>query len=415
MSTDRPLAGVLVSATARSAVHNATVEVATDAAGRFQMTGLHAGEYELTALAPAWAAERTTATLGVAETSEGVRLRARPATVVSAVIRAGGKACAGGQLALHERAASADVEGKLTIAGVVPRTYAARASCPGSVAWSGEHQVGTTPVLREWELETGAVVSGRVERANGAPFPGAHVGIVPRRVNDKEPPSPLMECVSDEAGAFECSGVAPGEYTIWIASDPVSPPASITISSGAINPGPIVLRARPAATILAHVGPARSTQVGAFNVLARRALEFPVIAVVEPDGHARFDLPLGEYTVYLGPTSDVPPDARRVVLSADGQRVEVELPRPSLLSISGVAVDAAGMPVPDVWVHAESTAWDAMGAPLGVPTLTNERGEFTVQELIPGSYRIMADRSRSERTRDAVQAGAEDVVLRLAD
>lgn len=417
-ATEQPVADVLVAATAQSGLHGATFEVSTDVAGHFQFTGLHAAKYELTAMAERWVGEPSTVTLGVAETSNGVQLRVRPATTVSAVIRGGGQACARGQLQLQGPAdlgGSSKGDGKVIVAGVVAGVYAARVSCPGSVSWSGELAVGLDPVMREWDLAPGAALRGRVERANGKPLPAAHVMVVPRDRSESGRPVAGVECVSDEAGEFECGGIAPGEYQIQLGSSPTFEPPVISIGSGARAPELVVLRAQSTATILAHIGDGRATRVGTFEVLARAANELPVSAGIGPDGHAHFDLPLGKYAVYLGPTSGVPLEARQVTLSADGERVEVVLPAPELLEISGVVLDAAGVPVPDEWVFAESTAIEATGYPLGTPALSNERGEFTVQDLIPGAYRILTDRSRLHRTLETIHAGARDVVLRLPD
>lgn len=416
--TDEPVAAVLVSASAGSALHGATIEVTTDQAGRFQMTGLHAGTYELTATAQRWGGGASSVTLGVADISEGVQLRVRPATTLSAVIRVSGKACASGRLDLQGPAnlgASTEDNGELTIGGVLPGLYKADVYCPGSIGWSGELEVGTEPLLKTWDLNAGSVVSGRVERANGEPLAGAHVGIVARASGEIQRRSTSVGCVSDEAGNFECGGLAPGDYTIRLGRDPVSDPPAIVVTSDGASAAPLVLRARPMATILAQMEGAQPARLGTFEVLARAANEFPVSAGVAPDGHARFDLPLGQYAVYLGPTSGVPRDVRQVVLSADGETVEVRVPVPELLEISGVVLDEAGFPVPDEWVFAESTAIEGTGQPLGAPALTSERGEFTVQDVIPGAYRILTDRSRTHRTQEAVQAGARDVVLRLPE
>jgi hypothetical protein len=424
VATARPVGAVIVSATPRSALHPAALQARSDEDGRFEISGLHAADYDLSAVSEGWAGETTSITLGVADVSDGITLRVHAATQVSAVIRSRGTACVGAELMLQAVAppgpglrgvtdfgALADEAGQVTLGGLVPGKYTARVACPGAISWTGALEIGTQPVHREWDLEQGASLRGRVERANGEPLAGAHIAIVGRG-KAGELPVARVQCRSDDAGAFECGGLTPGEYQISLGGDAVTEPASILIQSGASDPAPLVLRAKPSATLLAHIGAAKSARLGSFQVLARQRDELPVSAVVEADGRARFELALGQYAVYLGPTSSVPRDAPRVLLSADGERVQVELSQPQLLDISGVVLDAAGLPLPDLWVYAESSARDATGAPVGAPALSNEHGEFTLQELIAGSYNIFAGEGRSQRTND-VHAGARDVLLRV--
>jgi protocatechuate 3,4-dioxygenase beta subunit len=270
--------------------------------------------------------------------------------------------------------------------------------------------VGTEPLLRDWDLDSGISVQGKVERANGRPFPNANVQLTPKTAGV----TTLVSCTSDEEGAFDCTGLEPGEYDISVGVAPVTSPRSITLPAGKKQLPPIVLRASAAATILARIA-SNLASLGTFSGFARRGNEPPRFADIDNDGFARFDVPLGEYRVYLGPTSIAPENAALAVLRADGERVHVELAVPSLLDISGVVVDTNGQPVPDSWVHAESTGIAGRGMPMGVPSLTNEAGEFTVRHLIPGGYHLLAEGARPRSKLRAVQAGATNVIVHSSD
>jgi len=176
----------------------------------------------------------------------------------------------------------------------------------------------------------------------------------------------------------------------------------------------MLVRARASASILVQIrSTGHTTRPAHFEVLARPTLGNPVTGLSADDGSAQFHLPLGDYEIYVGPTSFLPIDARRVALNTDGQVVQVALSEPTLFEISGTVLDAAGVPVPDEWINAESAAREATGMPLGVAALTNERGEFTLKQLIEGAYNIIVGERRRQLEARPVQAGATDVVLSL--
>jgi hypothetical protein len=175
---------------------------------------------------------------------------------------------------------------------------------------------------------------------------------------------------------------------------------------------PIVLRAAPYATILVSIGDSQWGTSGGLQVLARRSDDLLVGATATSDGQMRFDLLLGDYSVYLGPRSKLPADARSVRLVAYGQVVHVELDAPRLLGISGVVLDEQGGPVPDLWIYAESASIEGGGLPLGVPALTSAQGEFVIDQLLPGEYHLATSERRVRLTAEAVPAGARNVVVR---
>jgi hypothetical protein len=275
--------------------------------------------------------------------------------------------------------------------------------------------VGSEPVHRDWDLQLGSSLRGRVERHDGRPVAGAHIAMATVEAPPTEAGHAGTECVSDDAGSFECDGLPSGEYALSLDGQRVSDPASVMLGGPGESPQPIVLHPAPAATVLVRLDSTRAARAGQFEILARSDAGTTVSAVAESDGSARFDLPFGEYAFYLGPTSTAPKDARRVTLDSAERIVELQLPTPHLLTISGSVVDTLGNPAGDLWVNAESAASDATGIPLGVPTLTNERGEFLIGGLIEGTYNIIvAERQRHVESRP-IQAGAEGVSLRLTE
>jgi hypothetical protein len=117
------------------------------------------------------------------------------------------------------------------------------------------------------------------------------------------------------------------------------------------------------------------------------------------------------YAVYVGASADVPPDAVAVELR-DGDAVSVELALPQMLQISGHLVDAHGMAVVDAWVRASPVDFgrdDQTDA-----ALSDEQGEFTLQNLLPGSYDVAASDGQRRSVAHGIPAGTSELRLELA-
>jgi hypothetical protein len=122
------------------------------------------------------------------------------------------------------------------------------------------------------------------------------------------------------------------------------------------------------------------------------------------------DLPLADYDVYVElPTSGATARAR---LQQDGQIVSLELPAPPRGSIAGKVVDESGSPLIDAWVSASPSEPLARAAQVSdPPTLTDERGEFTLSDLAPGNYELQARSSAGAGRREGVPVSSRAVIL----
>jgi protocatechuate 3,4-dioxygenase beta subunit len=414
-ATNEPVPGVSVSAFAQSVVPGSVRPALADAAGRFQLTGLHAGTYRLHAAGPQWAGGDVTATLGLAEVSDAMVLKVRPAATLSGVIRARGEPCRAGSVLLTGEVAfgaSADAQGEVSIEGVVSGSYDVMVMCPGSVS-SHERLEIDAPVHRQWDLGAGVTVHGRVERASGKPFAGIAV-----RMTAAAPPgaSPALdvpvECVASADAEFACSGLHTGKYQIHLGSPAPIEAGSIVIRAQEPDPPAVVLRMPPVASIAIDVG--GSTRPSTFHVLARTSSGPPLRAEPRAEGYLLHDIPLGTYTVYYGPTSRLSATAPSVVLSADAEVAHVTLAAATTLEISGQVLDASGSAVAELWVQAQSADADVSAEVAGAPALTDERGEFVLQGLIPGTYDIMAGAEQRALLTSA-SAGSRGLVLQLLD
>jgi protocatechuate 3,4-dioxygenase beta subunit len=424
-ATDEPVSGVNVSAYAQSALHPAGLHASTDEEGGFRLSGLHAGQYRLTAQADEWGGAEASATVGVAEISAPIELRVRAALTLTGVVRAGGEICPKGGVLLKGAGtavgAEADANGSVTIPGIVPGKYEAQVRCPHGAMLEEPLEIAAR-MHREWDLATGATVRGRVESASGRAIAGRAVQMVPAAPakSGAEPARAraTIDCSAGEAGEFVCRGVEPGHYDFSLRDTP-SPLTigAIVIDAHDAAPPPVVLRVPPVASISVQLTGLESTLPATFRVLAsKRGSDTSLPAEPTLDGYTLRDLPLGEYSIHIGPTSEVPATAPRVTLTTDGELARVSLSAPATLDISGVVLDGAGVPVPELWLHAESAGGSLSEQASGVPALTNERGEFQLRGLIAGAYAIIGgDDAEPRQLAASVRAGERELVLRLAE
>jgi carboxypeptidase family protein len=415
-ATGRAVPTVTVSAYADSMAHPSAQSAVTDEAGRFVLSGLHAGKYQLKASGVSWGGGEAWASVGVAEMSAPIVLRVHAAATLTGVVRVRGEACSSGAVWLRGSAFngnSTNARGEVSLTGILPGEYDVSVECAGGITLSDHIVIGTRPLHREWDLGAGATLHGRLERANGAAI-RLPLRLIPPAAAAAESSAPraLVECAVDEGGSFECRGLEPGRYEFSVGGQDLVSAGSIVIDPAVSEPPPAVVRLPAVASILVQLAGA-GVGAGSFHVLARRANAPALRAEPSAEGHWFRDVALGTYTVYVGPTSASAENARQVTLSADAQVARVELTGPALLSISGVVVDASGVPAPEVWLAAQSSESDVPGAIAGTPVLTDERGEFSLEGLIPGAYDISSN--GPSHLVEAARAGARGLVLQLRE
>jgi len=415
--TGRPVPDVLVSAYARSVVHPTGAHVATDIEGRFRLDGLQAGDYSLSAAGKGWGGAEATALVAVAEESAPITLRVRAGATLTGLVRTNGQPCPNASVTLNDGTtsvgAAADANGSVSIEGIVPGSYEVTVVCPRAVELHDAIVVAAGPTRHEWDLDAGSTLHVRVERVGGRPIGNVAVRMLPRpRPSGEDAPlGSALECDAAD-GEFVCAGIEPGTYDFAVGAQSPTTAGSIAVTGEVRELPPVVLQMPAAASISVQVNGARSTLPG-FHVLARAAAGPVVQAESSGDGYWFRDLPLGSYSVFLGPTSVGSKEATPVTLSADGEVVIASLTVPEPLEIGGVVLDAAGSPVPELWLHAVSSASDVSTPFAGTPALTNERGEFRLMGLIPGTYAVMSDAPEPQQLGSTVSAGERDLVLLL--
>jgi hypothetical protein len=326
--TEKPVAGVAVSATPPSDDLDARRVAMSDSDGEFRIAGLPGGGYhELKASSADWYASAQSVLVNIGEVSELVQVRVSRATTVTVTVNGADDGCADGQVLIRgpsNAAAQPDAQGVARLEGLVRGFHRVDIRCPGSLPIVDTIQIGTEPIAVAWTVERGLSVSGRVQTPSGEAVSDALVSVSPLgEIGD----SLAANCVSTPGGEFTCSGLIPGEYECAVedAGDPGRERQSVTLSELSVDG--VLLRTRPYGVIRVSVT-GRGAEGDAYHVFARGSVVGPLEASPRGQAFVLERVPLGRYEVYVDlPTSG---SLAEVKLERDGQVIELELPAPPL-------------------------------------------------------------------------------------
>lgn len=408
-----PIAELTIFAVRFDGIMPAPATARSEPGGSFRFDELTAGSYEVSAIGSSWRAEARRVEVEVGQITEPVLLDAASATLLSARVRVGHEPC--GQGFVHVSGpvtASAPIgaEGTVRLEGLLPGHYRVSVGCAQALELREELDIGTEPALRDWQLEAGLRVSGRVETGSGEPVPGAHVLVAPVG----EPAAPTTgHCSSDRAGEFDCAGLAPGEYECKVTDywQAQSAPVRVTLSPS--SEPDIVLRTLSAGSIRVTLRDADSVSPTSINVWARSERAALAPAARQGSEFVFERLKLDRYLVFVE-TADEGAEASAVpvTLEREGQVVSVELAVPPTHSISGHVLDERGVPVVDAWVLGSPANPTSLLDRSG-PVLTDDRGAFTITGLLPGRYELHATSSWGKGFEPDIESGAEAIVVRV--
>jgi hypothetical protein len=351
-----PIRGARVTASGSSGIEVSPQVVLSGDDGDFAFTELASGGYNLAAVAGQWRSTSQWVTVAIAQRSGPVTLSASSATTVAGFVEVAGKPCPTGYARMFGPVAVIEPigdDGRVLFQGLLPGRYRVNITCSLSQARS-RSRVLTPPGIVADPLAIGYDEF-------------LQVGSTPMtRVWSMRPPS-------NEADNTRDTGVG----TIRVAVDAVGHPNR------------------------------------SLTTLLQRADGFSMWGDCT-DAACVFDgVELGEYDVYV---EEFPKVSQKALLQSPGQSIVVRLEVPPVTTISGRVVDHAGSPVPEAWIRA-TTIEVPFGdfLPVGSPVLTDSDGNFTLNELFTGAYRIAATSSAGGAQLSPVAAGARDVLLQMDD
>jgi hypothetical protein len=397
--TEAPVAGAEVTLFSVNGLAIGARSATTDERGAFQMGELPAGDYFVGAASAEWRSAERRVALEVAE-EETLELLVTAATRLTGSVTSADASCHWGEVRLEGPVSAGralDENGSVEFLGILPGVYRADVWCEPGLELTDQIEVGLEPVTREWQLDRGSSVTGIATTWTGAPLAGARVEVEP--IGEPSARRSVF-CVSDERGAFTCSGLEPGPYECLLRENSVARSESVrvTLKQGSAPPE-VALRASPTATLSLRLEGADALQLGAFAVVAERKGAAPLVAKRSGTDFVFEQIPLGVYEVKIEP--EVPGGLRTVELARAGAEVALSSSAPVAQALSGRVVDEAGNGVPDAWVSvAGASLYGALFPASAV--LSDAEGAFTIPGLLRGSYELSATSSRGQAQLDEV-------------
>jgi protocatechuate 3,4-dioxygenase beta subunit len=417
--------------------------------GKFQISGLGSGRYQLVADGQDWSGRGIEGVLvGIGEVSPEVLVKVDRAYSVSGrVVSQDDRPCTDGGVVLTDERrqirllAAVKGDGQVTFGGVLPGTYAVQVHCRDRLAQ--DHYPAVTVEDRSvsalrWNVDAGAFIAGQVVDPAEAPLRGVTV-LAAIKGGDPRAPRFDRQDTTGPDGRFRIQGLRSGRYAVT-ATGPEEPalrdPVEISVAPGQ--------DARELRIVLERGGeirgrvededkePSAGVQVSALGSV--RELR-PMVALSADDGSYRLaGLRPGEYRVQMTRGLSVLRSARAAnATSQQRQSVTVRAGDVQIVNltvesergtIKGDVRDAQGAPLPDAFVRAEREpdTGTASGAEAryavrasspAPPVVTDLDGHFTATGLTRGLYTLRAYRKGGgEAIAEHVPAGG-NVTIRI--
>ncbi|HVI03806.1 MAG TPA: carboxypeptidase regulatory-like domain-containing protein [Enhygromyxa sp.] len=452
--TNAPVAGATVQARTSGFFGSGGSGAAlTDEDGRFRISGLAPGIYELMAATDELFGESAEQIhLGLAEQAES-NVRVHPAFAVRGrvVIAETGEPCSAGRVNLDgddfDGYARIEDDGTILIQALLPGEYEVKPTCDGHMPEDKYEPLVITDASVdgvEWTVHTGLAIRGIVVDHRGDPVEKVNVHAQPKPKPGDDPRAQRTSqwgAETESDGSFALSGLLAGDYELGVWSQgypPLPEPVAVELAEGTnVEDLRVVL---PATGRLEGI-----VRDEAGEPVAGVTVETGLVdawsnnrARTGDDGRFRFEhVQLGRHRVSAqigwfdqmrapGTTDD---DVQGELVDVTEQATaEVELVVERRAgTIRGRVVDGDGAPIGDAFVDvsrmsdsaAAATAWSRMSMRWGwdrKPVLTDQDGAFELRELTDGKYIIRAYREGGgEALLEGVAVGTTDAVLTLVE
>jgi protocatechuate 3,4-dioxygenase beta subunit len=390
-SDERPAGGVRV-------VIGAGRAVTTEADGGFAFDGLAEGKYTIVAEQGEWFAENQDVMLH--DDSEPVTLQlTRGPTLIVHIVDEASSPIAGANVSIGSREYKTPDTGTVVLRAVDTDGEYVVVSAPGKSNRRERVSTGDDPAAtfeRTITLRSGALISGMVLDANGAPLAEAYVELEAANGSRGE------SVWSDAQGLWRAEDMGGAVYLVRASTrTTISAGDQKVIHDGVHPKNGIVLRVAAGAEIAGIVVDAAGKPVPEARISGGGISE-------TTDESGRFvarGLDAKKYTLSASTTLLGAVDQDVTLERAEHADVKFVLV-PS--SIAGKVVDASGQPVENAAVAARSEDPEGFGY-----SRTDEYGHFDMGGLPPGRYKITASREESSVDSKPIEAATGNRSVRV--
>jgi len=408
----------------------------TDAEGKWEIRGLQPHEYVLdAAAAQSWGRAPEPVDLGIGDHRTGIEIVMNDgAALVGRIVDAEtDEPCREGFVTTLDTQQSITREGRTQQDGwvTVPSltggaNYRITVSCRGYLSREVDVELGSgRGEPQEWPLSHGATLAVRAVDGEGEPLPDWTVMVrMPKghRVYDHRPTRVATN--ADGVAVFE--GLPNGRYDVRLDGPTAGPEAATTVAvegertvvelqardgvevsggvtdqSGAPMAGALVTLQTALPEISKIWGPTEEQRAQIFA-------SGPYRAVVDAAGRYRVErVPPGDYDVWVVPAPSAvglmlpgklgDPHARSehepvTTVRVASTPVRADLTVETRPGIAGVVRDEEDDAVAGARVFVAAEKDGMVVSPRGRPSLTDDEGRFSFEDLLPGSYRVIAYR-----------------------
>lgn len=357
------------------------------------------GEYLLVASAPGFAPEKLQLTVSAGSTPVARFELSAGHTLIGRVLdKDSEQPIAAAQLLLTDLdddfglivpdiSITSDARGLFRVDSLAAGTYQIEAEAPGHTGKTTEIAI-PRPEGLSIELEGTCRLEGQVIDGAGAPVPGAEVWVLFHgRYSGVEEPDR-----ADAQGRFSLE-VKEGTYQLGASAGGLSGlhEGEVTVVRGGLVDG-LVIRLHPTGSLTGKVFVQASHEPieGARLLIHHAGSGWSHRARTDEEGVFRADqLVPGTYSITIF-RSGFPMTHREGLLVQAGQETSVEFALARQASVSGRLTDALGRPAEEAYVLAHPAAPEPRNKPLRHSASADETGQYHLEDLPPGSYRLEA-------------------------
>jgi hypothetical protein len=285
-----------------------------------------------------------------------------------------------------EHSVTSDAKGLFRVDALATGTYQAEAEAPGHTAKFMDFVV-PRPEGLSIELEGISRLEGQVVDGAGAPVPGAKVWVLFHgRYPGMEAPD-----LTDAQGRFSIE-IEEGTYQLGASDGNQSGlhEGEVTVVRGGLVDG-LIIRLRPTGSLAGKVFVQANHEPieGARVVLRQADSGWNQRVISDASGSFRLDqLVPGTYSLGLH-RSGFSVAQRADVLIQAGQETSMEFALSRMALVKGSVTDALGRPPEEAYIIAQETS-TLRNKPVRLSTSTDGDGQYQLDDLPPGSYRLEA-------------------------